>query len=122
MDSAERDQLTAELRSQASRLTQHEEQVTTLGREVQGLAHSQEEFETTFTSRMGVLAAQMKQILPLLSKIAAAGAAPDQPTAIPEPSPVATHAGVCTRLAPPERYSGDLGQIRSFITELRNAL
>ena len=28
-----------------------------------------------------------------------------------------THSGACTRLASPERYSGDLGQSRLFVTE-----
>ncbi|KAK0136995.1 Retrotransposon-derived protein PEG10 [Merluccius polli] len=115
MDSAERDQLTAALRSQASRLTQHEEQVGFLDRAVQGLAHSQEEYKATVISQVGLLSTQVEQILTLLSRNTAA--APDLPTVTPEPSPVTTHSGACTRLAPPERYSGDFGQSRSFVTE-----
>jgi len=115
MDSAEKDQLTTALRAQASWLTQHEEQVADLDRGVKGLAQSQEGFKATMTTQVGLLSTQVEQILSLLSTNRAA--APDQPPMPPKPSPVTTHAGTCTRLAPSERYSGTIVQSRSLSIE-----
>lgn len=115
MDSAEKDQLTEALRAQASRLAQHEDLVADLDRGVRGLAQSQEGFKTAMTTQVGLLNSQVEQILTLLSRNPAAS--PEQPPTPSEPPPVATPADACTRLAPPERYSGTIGQSRSFIIE-----
>ncbi|MPV02325.1 hypothetical protein FVA96_24315, partial [Escherichia coli] len=67
------------------------------------------------TTQVGLLNSQVEQILTLLSRNPAAS--PEQPPTPSEPPPVATPADACTRLAPPERYSGTIGQSRSFIIE-----
>lgn len=81
----------------------------------QGVAQSVEGFKATMTAQVGLLSTQVEQILTLLSGSPAA--APEQPPTPSEPSPSALHADTCTRLAPPERYSGTIGQSRSFIIE-----
>lgn len=84
-----------------------------LGQGVKGLAHSQEDFKAAVTAQIGQLTGQMQQFLGHHERAEVAPAPPE-----PSPTP-ATHAyaGAGVRLAPPERFSGDLGLCKSFIID-----
>ena len=78
-----------------------------LGQGISGLAHSHEDF-------MAVVAAQIGQLTEWMERFFSRPDKTDTVSAAPEPPPVPTtaYAGAGARLAPPERFSGDLGQCK----------
>ena len=95
-------------------ISAQEEQLTSLSRGVQGIARQHNEL-------MAQIGGYQTQIQQLIGAIQAGGAAPSTqqpaPTQPPTPVPTLAPAGPGLRLAPPERYSGELGRSKSFLTE-----
>jgi len=83
-----------------------------LGQRVEGLAHSQEDFQAAITAQMGNLAEQMQRLLSRRERM-------DTMSTAPEPSslPTFSYAGARARLASPEQFSGDLRQCKSFFID-----
>ena len=85
---------------------------------VKELANCQEDFKTTVTTQVNLLAAQVRQVLTHLTKD------PPSPDTIAPPSPAAAGASsapvihaAAPRLAPPEKFSGESGECRAFIVD-----
>nr|XP_049614411.1 uncharacterized protein LOC125990993 [Syngnathus scovelli] len=115
MDSAESEHLCAAVRSHASLLAQHQREVGDLGEEIRGLAKNQEDFRGAIATQVAKLGQQMQEVLSLLN--AGPAATSSTPVASPvTPLAIAPMTG-SARLAPPERYSGEPGLSRAFITE-----
>ncbi len=117
MDPADSDHLTVAIHSQGVRLDQQEELVSSLHRGVKGLANSQEDFKAAMTTQVNLLAAQVQQVLTHLTKD------PSSPATEATPSPAAAGASVpvshatAPRLCPPEKFSDESGECRSFIVD-----
>jgi len=112
MDTAGSERLASALGSQAARLSLQEDQLSSLCRGVQSLAHNQDKIMAAMTTQLGDLANQIQQL--------ASTANTDQmEAATPAVTPVPTivHAGPGLRLANPERYSGEPGRCKTFLTE-----
>jgi len=112
MDTAGSEHIATVLGSQTARITKQEEQLSSLSRVMTALAESQDGFATTVTAQLGVLSGQIQQL------VGATQAEQPEPPA-PEPAPVLTlaHAPSELHLPPSERYSGEQGRCKSFITE-----
>ncbi|KAM9781485.1 uncharacterized protein ACBT44_022670 isoform 1-T3 [Syngnathus typhle] len=115
MDSAESEQLTAAVRSQASKLAQHQQQVDPLGDDVHEIWKTQGDFRAAVAAQVGTLTRQMQDVLALLT--AGPAATPSPPVASPVDRPVPAPMAMGGRLAPPERYAGEPGLSKAFITE-----
>ena len=112
MDAAGSEQLTAALRAQGARLACQDEQMAALGQGISGLAHSHEDFMAVVAAQIGQLTERMERFFSRPDKTDTVSAAPEPP-----PVPTTAYAGAGARLAPPERFSGDLGQCKSFLTD-----
>ena len=112
MDTAGSEHLATMLGSQAARITKQEEQLSSLSRVMTALAESQDGFATTVTTQLGVLSGQIQQLVR-----ATQAEQPETPAPEQAPVPTLTHAPSELHLPPPERYSGEQGRCKPFITE-----
>ena len=108
MDAAGSNRITIALYSQAVRLSAQEEQMATLSRGVQGLAQQQNEL-------MVQLGGFQNQFQQLIGSVQGERATPHAQQPAPVPTLAPAGPGLC--LAPPERYSGEPGRCKSFLTE-----
>lgn len=118
MNPADSDQLTAAIRSQGGRLQQQEEQMSALQQGVTELGNSQDGFKSAMTTQVNHLASQIQQMLGYLQRESSSpdpGIATHTAAAVTPPVP-AFHAATL-RLSPPEKFSGEPGQCRSFIVQ-----
>uniref|UniRef100_A0A8P4GTJ9 Gypsy retrotransposon integrase-like protein 1 n=1 Tax=Dicentrarchus labrax TaxID=13489 RepID=A0A8P4GTJ9_DICLA len=113
MNPTSSDHLSADIRSQGARLNLQEDQMSALQQGVRMLAGSQEEFRSGMTAQVTILTTQIEQVLAHLTKNPSATPSPATAAAPPVP---ATHAPT-PRLAPPEKFSGESGECRSFIVD-----
>ncbi|KAM3619957.1 uncharacterized protein V6R79_016353 [Siganus canaliculatus] len=102
MDPAEKEQMAAILRAQEARLSQ------------------QEEYQKAMATQLGHLSVQVRDLLDHLRQTSSPSVAPQTQAAAPgPPAPVspAPYTGSGIKLASPERYSGDPGQCKAFLTD-----
>lgn len=126
MDPADLDPLREALRTQCKRLREQEEQLGCLYQEVVQSQKRQEDAYAQLASQLSQLAGQVQQLniassppqsaaVPVL---ATAAAAPVPVAAPPEASQLSgSPANPHLRLSSPERFSGDSGDCRSFLTQ-----
>ena len=116
MDSADSGYFKADVLAQDAKLTLHAEQLSSINQGMIGLTDRQDEFQSAVTNQVNHLALQMQQVLSPLKD----GSSAPTP-AMPGPPSVAsdhtTPPGSTLRLAPPERFSGDSGNCRSFLVQ-----
>ncbi|XP_061136628.1 uncharacterized protein LOC133155378 [Syngnathus typhle] len=115
MDSAESERLASAVRSQASTLAQHQQQVEALGVDVQEIRRNQDDFRAAVAAQVGSLSQQMQDIVRLLT--AGPTANPSSPVSPPIDRPAPALMAMGVRLAPPERYAGEPGGSKAFVTE-----
>lgn len=114
MDSADPKKLQTALSVQGTKIHQHEAQLNTISIGVKDLTQRQEEFQATVTTQVNRLAGQLHQVLTHL------GSAPPvtPPVVNPVAGPTMDHvAPTSLRLAPPEKFSGDSGDCRTFLVQ-----
>ena len=93
---------------------QHEAQLSTVSRGVMDLTKCQVDFQASVTTQINHLAGQLHQVLQRL------GPSPPEtpPAEIPVAAPTANQdAPLNLRLASPEKFSGDLGDCRTFLVQ-----
>ena len=117
MNSADSDQLKNAIRSQGQRLGQQEEQMAAIQHGVQHLSNSHGELQSSVTTQVNLLAAEVQRVLTHLQ-------AASPPTTPPVPAATGSDPNRSTephstsiRLAPPEKYSGDSEGCRTFIVQ-----
>uniref|UniRef100_A0AAQ4QDU8 CCHC-type domain-containing protein n=1 Tax=Gasterosteus aculeatus aculeatus TaxID=481459 RepID=A0AAQ4QDU8_GASAC len=111
MNPADSDNLKAAIGAQGNRLKQQEDQLSALQHGVEGLASGQEDFKAAMTTQVNLLSNQIHQMLTHLNQAPSASpvlAAADAP---PAPAPHSQ----AIRLAPPEKFSGESRECKSFI-------
>ena len=114
MDSADPKNLQTALSAQSTKIHQQETQLSSVSRGVQELSRRQEEFQASVTSQVNHLASQLHQVLSQLGTAPPATPPAETPAAAPVTGPV-VHMSL--RLAPPEKFSGDSGDCRTFLVQ-----
>ncbi|KAG7508511.1 hypothetical protein JOB18_015063 [Solea senegalensis] len=113
MDSADSDSFRQALCAQGQKLAQQQEQLTSLCATLRELAARQD-------SMMTSLGSQFHELLSHLPREAPAEATLDQaslPGRHVDAQPPASTASSCLQLSRPERFSGDSGDVRPFLTQ-----
>ena len=114
MDSADPKNLQTALSAQSTKIHQQETQLSSVSRGVQELSRRQEEFQASVTSQVNHLASQLHQVLSHLGTAPPVTPPTETPAAAPVPGPVVPMS-LC--LAPPEKFSGDSGDCRTFLAQ-----
>ncbi|CAK6963407.1 hypothetical protein L3Q82_001622 [Scomber scombrus] len=113
MDSADLKNLQTSMAAQVTKIHQHATQLSTVGRGVEELSKRQEDFQASVTSQVNHLAGQLHQVLLRLDTAPPATPPAENPAAAPT-GPVAP---ISLRLAPPEKFSGNSGDCRTFLVQ-----
>ncbi|CAK6972701.1 hypothetical protein L3Q82_001622 [Scomber scombrus] len=113
MDSADLKNLQTSMAAQVTNIHQHATQLSTVGRGVEELSKRQEDFQASVTSQVNHLAGQLHQVLLRLDTAPPATPPAENPAAAPT-GPVAP---ISLRLAPPEKFSGNSGDCRTFLVQ-----
>ena len=117
MDPADPDRFRAALRSQGTLLSQHDDQLKSIDQGVRDLSGRQESFQTSVNSQVNHLADQLVRVLAHLEAgsqtVSAAAPLPEAVNPVIQgPTPSS-----CSRLASPEKFSGDSGDCRPFLVQ-----
>ncbi|XP_010767110.1 uncharacterized protein [Notothenia coriiceps] len=117
MNSADSDQIKNAIRSQGQRLGQQEERMATMQQGVQNLTSSQRELQTSVTTQVNLLAAEVQRVLTHLQAVSPPTTPPVPAVTGFDPNRVTEPHSASMRLAPPEKYSGDSEGCRPFIVQ-----
>ena len=118
MDSADSESVHAAVRAQGSRIHHQEEQLSAVCVVVNELKDHQQSFQASVGEEVGHLRTQIQRLvnqleaLPVFSPPTTTSVAPT-----PAPGPLLVSAAPAAPLARPDRFSGEVGRCRPFLTQ-----
>ncbi|KAI3352573.1 hypothetical protein L3Q82_005509 [Scortum barcoo] len=117
MDPADRDTVSHVLNSQAQQIQAHENQLKAIATGVQQITERQDRAQQEVSAQVSQLGAQLQRIASRLDQLTPLQqTTPATPPSVSSPSP-AIYLPRPARLAPPEKYSRESGQCRSFLVQ-----